>query len=523
MTAVATMSFTQENLINVGNYVVIQRWNFMKVIHFGGIKGDDYDVVLGNDIVNISSAVDKPYWSTFKLIPEPVGKKSKKRYYKTEICDKSENPGLSAEIIKDMSSGSDNRDIKDDGKSQNLSTQNIHQLRDTGTSAQDIVEQLIENSTTFQKKTEFAQEKYLSKKKRKYFDYVLLRPTSLRLIIEINNKKDPSKFLGITMDTLSHMVTACNIQPKGNYLTYENGGSGIISAMILNYLDTFGKVIQIHPGAFPQKSCVLSLNLSKEKLDSYLPISVRDIKEVCKCVNQQSATVKKISLKEENGTLNDNNKESLNEKSSQKATVQNDEVSESLNLTQSSAFIFDQEEIKANISLNSNKVQNIPDSSDKHVRDNHNKDIVEIQDNAISNTTDTSPKENLKRKNSDIHLNSNKKSCYDYDAIRMTQIENILLNKVDGLILVCKEHPLSVLREFIQYVAPSRPIIVYSLYREPLVELFMEMKNSKLPVINVRLTESFLRSYQVLPERTHPHMSMTSTGGFLLTATVIEK
>lgn len=496
-----------ENLIKVGDYVVVQRWNFMKIIHFGGIKGDDYDVVLGNDIVNISSAVDKPYWSTFKLIPEPAVKKSKKRLYKTVLCNKSENPGLSAEIIKDMSSGSDNRDIKDDGKSQNLSNENIHELRDSGTSAHNIVEQLIENSTTFQKKTEFAQEKYLSKKKRKYFDYILLRPTSLRLMIEINNKKDASKFLGMSMDTLSHMVTACNIQPGGNYLTYENGGAGIISAMILNYLDTTGKVVQIHPGAFPQKSCVLSLNLSKEKLECYLPISVRDIKEVCKSLKEQIQANKQDSLKEENGSPNGIQKELINIDSTLESIGQNNKDSDSLNSTGSSVLAHDLEKCELNV------------STTQHTQD---KVVLDTKDEIISNTQEASAKANLKRKISEVLMTSNKKSCYEYDATKKTQVENILLNKVDGLILVCKEHPLAVLTEFIQYVAPSRPIIVYSLYREPLVELFMEMKTSKFPVINVRLTESFLRSYQVLPDRTHPHMSMTTTGGYLLTATVIE-
>lgn len=495
-TSPEAMSFDQENLIKVGDYVVVQRWNFMKIIHFGGIKGDDYNVVLGNDIVDISSAVDKPYWSSLKLIPITSEKKSKKRLYKTEVCDKSENPGLSAEIIKDLSSGSDNRDIRDDGKSQNLSTQSIYELRESGTSAQDIVEQLIENSTTFQKKTEFAQEKYLSKKKRKYFDYILLRPTSLRLMMEINNKKDPSKFLGMSMDTLSQMVTACNIQPGGNYLTYENGGSGIISAMLLNYLNIAGKVIQIHPGAFPQKSCVLSLNLSKEKLECYVPISVRDVKEVCKSLKHIQAD--RQHLEEENGSSNGVDKEST--------AVVEDSLGQKGNYSNSVRHASPEIDVDE-CQLNASTAQ----------------DNQLIESELFSNTPETPTKTNLKRKNSDVHVTCNKKSCYEYDITKKIQVENILLNKVDGLILVCKEHPHTVLSEFIQYVAPSRPIIVYSLYREPLVELFLEMKTSKFPVINVRLTESFLRSYQVLPDRTHPHMSMTSTGGYLLTATVVEK
>lgn len=478
----------QDNTIQVGDYVVVQRWNFMKIIHLGGVKGNDFDVVLGNDIVDVSSAVDKPYWSTFKIIPVCGVKKSKKRLYTTEIIQKNENPNLSAEIIKEMTSGHDNRDIKDDGKSQTLSTENIHELRDSGTSAQDIVGQLVENSTTFQKKTEFAQEKYLSKKKRKYFDYILLRPTSLRLMIEINNKKDPSKFLGITMDTLSHMITACNIQPGGNYLTYENGCSGIISASILNYLDTTGKVLQIHPGPFPQKSSILSLNLSNQKLDCYVSVSTRDIIEVCKSLKSQNQSSTLCFPTKESGAQNGLEEVAGNGVSAGDSSI--NKSSDGLNSTESSILDHDLEQLD-------------------------NKETSLVNSGKCS-------RPNLKRKNSDMQIDSSKKSCYELDSTLKTEVENILRNKVDGMIIVCKEHPLSVLKEFIQYVAPSRPIIIYSLYREPLVELFMELKTSKIPVINIRLTESFMRSYQVLPDRTHPLMSMTSSGGYLLTATVIE-
>ncbi len=35
--------------------------------------------------------------------------------------------------------------------------------------------------------------------------------------------------------------------------------------------------------------------------------------------------------------------------------------------------------------------------------------------------------------------------------------------------------------------------------------------------VNIRVTETWLREYQVLPERTHPHVNMSGTGGYILT------
>ncbi len=37
--------------------------------------------------------------------------------------------------------------------------------------------------------------------------------------------------------------------------------------------------------------------------------------------------------------------------------------------------------------------------------------------------------------------------------------------------------------------------------------------------VNALLIEPWLRKYQVLPQRTHPEMSMSGNGGFVLSAT----
>ena len=46
----------------------------------------------------------------------------------------------------------------------------------------------------------------------------------------------------------------------------------------------------------------------------------------------------------------------------------------------------------------------------------------------------------------------------------------------------------------------------------------MELQNKKL-AINLRLSDTWMREYQVLEGRTHPSMNMTQSGGFILTGT----
>jgi len=56
-----------------------------------------------------------------------------------------------------VESGSDNRNLLDDGTSQKLTRDEIMSMKESGASAETIVETLIDNSTSFSNKTEYSQ------------------------------------------------------------------------------------------------------------------------------------------------------------------------------------------------------------------------------------------------------------------------------------------------------------------------------------------------------------------------------
>lgn len=159
-----------QELVKENDYVIIQKQNYTK-IH----KVKKIVVTLGKDEVDISSIVGEPFWTTYKMEPKANSKRSyvlKKSKCAISISGKfkfvvvvkkcteiilKEFFILTDEIIKDITSGVDNREIIDDGSSQKLSTQEIISLREGGMSAQNIVSQLIENSKTFFNKTEYSQ------------------------------------------------------------------------------------------------------------------------------------------------------------------------------------------------------------------------------------------------------------------------------------------------------------------------------------------------------------------------------
>ena len=113
-----------------------------------------------------------------------------------------------------------------------------------------------------------------------------------------------------------------------------------------------------------------------------------------------------------------------------------------------------------------------------------------------------------------VRMNLREKSVESYNLLKA--------RPCDGLIVVCKQHPANLLTFLSQYVALSGQFSVFSPYKEPLLDSYMAVKEAGI-AINVNLSESWLRSYQVLPERTHPLVNMSGGGGYLLTGIFVQK
>lgn len=86
----------------------------------------------------------------------------------------------------------DNRELVDDNTAQSLTTEQIAELKKSGSGA-DVVSALMASSATFKGKTAFSQAKYLRQKARKYIKrFQVLRPT-LRIVCDAMFAKGPSK------------------------------------------------------------------------------------------------------------------------------------------------------------------------------------------------------------------------------------------------------------------------------------------------------------------------------------------
>lgn len=412
------METADYDMIKSGDYVIIQRQKYTKLHKFSGSAA----ATLGKDHINLANINGERYFTTFKML---LSECSKKRIYDLEPC-----PDFKINIINEISvaeSGDDNRNIVDNGQSQQLTAEQIDELKGSGKTSTEIVAEIVENSKSFANKTEFSQEKYLRKKEKKYFEYIQIRKPTLRLIAEIYYRQDPEKIMGIRMDSLSQILTYSNVSCFSKCLLYESGTNGLILAALLSRMgpvvddDDSGKLVYMHPGNFPQKTAALALNLSEDRL-----VAV-NIYSVLRHYYQKRETSQEITEPELKKIKIDDDTENTNNGNKKKWELDNEKGSE------------------------------------------------------------------------------------------------LLTNKMDSLVIVAKEEPMTILRNLLPFMKRSSPVVIYSQFREVLMDCYNEIKmNSSINVTDLHIYSSFQRNYQVLPDRTHPDINMSGNSGFILTGTTIE-
>lgn len=475
----------EKNNVKVGDYIIIQRQNYTK-LHKVTLKGI---VMLGKDQLELGPIIGRPVWKTYKMEP----KKNGKRVFVLKECENYES--LAEQLKKDVSSGTDNRNIFDDGRSQLLSTEEIMSFRTSGMSGQAIVGQLIENSKTFRDKTEYSQEKYLKKKEKKYFEYITIRWPTIRLISEIMYRIDPVKIMGLRMDTLSQILTIVGIHSHGTYMVYESGCQGLVAAAMLNNISIGGRLVHIHPGNLPQKQAILAMNYDHYKMSCLISVNIYSL--LRKLLQENSASNENND--EVNKKVNVIYESFLSESENDDKVVKNEE-------DPSNDVIHTEENVI--IETNSGNGRLVLDSSKKG-----DEEVLEKKEITLNIVNER------KRKHSDTDESTSKKPRWELETEKAADF--LRLSKADGLVIISREHPANILTALLPYVAPSRPFIVFCPYREPLLEIYLQLKR-KNSTVGLRVTETWLRSHQILPSRTHPDVLMSGSGGYLLTGIVVE-
>ena len=145
-----------------------------------------------------------------------------------------------------------NARLVDDGRAQKLSHEDVEELKEKGVTGEALVEKILENSATFEAKTEFSQEKYKRKKQKKHCTALVLCRPCAQTICEAYFQKSLARICGLRVDSLGMLLCSANVGAHSKVLVLEES-SGLILASVLERLGGHGE------------ACALSLSSGKSK------------------------------------------------------------------------------------------------------------------------------------------------------------------------------------------------------------------------------------------------------------------
>ncbi|GAU26850.1 hypothetical protein TSUD_02520 [Trifolium subterraneum] len=174
------------------------------------------------------------------------------------------------------SESKDNRSLIDNNTAQSLTGEDIEDMRRQGAKGNEIIEALIANSATFDKKTSFSQDKYRLKKQKKYAPKVLIRRPVARSICEAYFKKYPLKIGFLRVDTLSLLLSMANVSSNSDILVVDMVG-GLLTGAVAERLGGTGFVCNSYLGQAPSMDIVRIFNLSDEICKRIVRTSISDL------------------------------------------------------------------------------------------------------------------------------------------------------------------------------------------------------------------------------------------------------
>ncbi|GAB1609794.1 tRNA (adenine(58)-N(1))-methyltransferase non-catalytic subunit TRM6-like [Argonauta hians] len=538
-----------KQIIKEGDHVVMKRDDSYRIMQ---VRSNRY-VFVDKHKFKLDGMVGCPYGSRFEVKNDAIVKVDR-HSWKVDIPD--------------CGKGVDNRNIVGKDSNQQLSHEEILAMKKDGLAGGRIVGRLIENSSTFSQKTEYAQDKYIKKKKRKYMlVFVVLRPTT-RILVDMYFAKSPAKICHMRIDSLAQVLMLGNVRAGMNVAVVDTC-LGIVVGAVMERLGGRGNVIHVYHGHGPSRAAVECYDFDQDHLDTLhsFPmeklnllkqtgnIIVDDSKPSVAADDDDSESKAKIVKTE----LADDDDDGESKEKIVKTELDDDdddddgESKAKIVKTEPTTDSEDNEEA-AQVTIKSeiieNKPEPIPQVSAADL-DNDNNDTKNDGSNDCESNEKEGEEEEEDSKTSSESLEQQEekqgesmevttaaakpeKKRYrgtfeDREAKResflkkLATTQNLMFNKeLDCIIIASKFYPTPLVLNLLRYLRPSRQIVVYSQYKESLLECYAQLREVG-GLVNFRLTETWLREYQVLPMRTHPLVNMSGTGGYVLVATTVLK
>ncbi len=219
--------------------------------------------------VSLKEIIGQPYGAVFELNNRKFVRVSNTEQAAIELYDADDNKGgESTEVAVNLDSGvrGNNHTFVDTNTAQKLTNEDIKNLKESGTSATDIIKSLIQNSDTFAAKTDYAQAKWIKKKENKYRRrYKVLRSNPMS-ICEASFDKNKEKICNLRFDSLAQIISQSGVH-SGTRVLVMDSMTGLLVGSLAYRMRGQGTILALYGGQQPHLEMVNSFNLSAEEIN----------------------------------------------------------------------------------------------------------------------------------------------------------------------------------------------------------------------------------------------------------------
>ncbi|WIA33537.1 hypothetical protein OEZ86_006661 [Tetradesmus obliquus] len=442
-------------------------------------------------------------------------------------------------------------------RNQGLTSQDIAAMAASGKAGEDIIAALCSNSATFEGKTEFAQEKYKRRKARKYTTSLSLRrPTSWGLC-EVMFDKAPAGIWNLRPDSLSLLLSLANVAAHSRTLLLDNC-QGLLAAACAERMGGHGVLCCVGTGGkAPALSGLRQLNLGQQQRAVVCMAQLTDVQQAAERLEargeQQQQQQQQVQA---NGS------------SQEQPVPEKKPVAAAAEPAAAAPMAVDGEEDSATAAAGGVTVPaGVPVAAAAAVAAVHEDEVLALYDNiAEDGSAEQEQPKKKQRRSTGRHQQQQQQPDPQEAAAAAAaaaagpadgnqphqqqpqqqpgqpeqqaaaeagtrgsytaspeQLESLLGQGFNSCIIAAPRlHTASILKQVLPLLAPSTPFVVFSPWQQPLAEAMAQLTARKAALM-LQLQESWMRPYQVLPGRTHPHMNMTTggTGGYILSGTTV--
>ncbi|KXZ53340.1 hypothetical protein GPECTOR_7g1234 [Gonium pectorale] len=387
-------------------------------------------------------------------------------------------------------------------ENQKLTHEEIRELKASGKAGKEIIDALCSNSATFQTKTEFSQDKYKRRKAKKYLTYVTVRKPTARIVCEAFYDKQPERVWHLRHDSLAIMLSLANVAAGARVLVVEHC-MGVVTAAAVERLGGLGAV------------CALQLDERQAPLDAVRQMNLDAGHRSVLFTALTSSMLKDRALAVEHAAAAAT--------APARAAVEMPAVPPAADaVVVPQAMDVDsapQEQPAAEgTSAAAGGEERVEGEKAGHAGQRGAAEAEGGDAGPGPSSEGQRQQRGKQQKDGGGAGGAGGGGGGGYGSFRpRPEVLNPALESGFDSCLVAhpKCHPTALLAAIWPLLAPSATFAVFCPWSQPLAEALSHLQASRNAVL-LQVQESWLRPYQVLPARTHPEMTCSGTGGFIL-------